>query len=127
MAALKDVAPELAERVKTLFVITSYSIHYTKLYEASYFAEGFVIISIRSMVLAGICSKFVTLSTPPIPEILPFIIIKGFFPLMVKFPSISTCTPGIFFIKSAAVPPICVKFSDAFTTIPSSVFSYNFV
>ena len=72
----------------------------------SYFAEGLVITSIRSMALAGICSKKAFSVAPVIPEGLPSMRICTFDdPLKEMLPSISTETEGTLTSNSLAVPP----------------------
>ena len=69
----------------------------------SYLAEGFVIISICSIVFAGICCRASlpssTLGRPSIKTV------KLELPRKLTFPSISTLTEGVFSKASIAEPP----------------------
>ena len=72
----------------------------------SYFAEGLVMTSTRSMELAGICSKNAFCEAPLSPEGRPSMRICTWDePLSETFPSISTVTEGTFTSNSLAVPP----------------------
>ena len=84
----------------------------------SYFAEGFVMISMFSITLAGICSS---ISEASKIEGLPSTkTVKFEFPRKLTFPSISTLTDGTFSKTSTAVPlaaVICLLTGITFLSI----------
>ena len=76
----------------------------------SYFAEGLLITSTRSIMAAGILSTMARRSPCVRPLGLPSISTFTFWsPRRLILPSISTSTEGIFFNASDAVPPITVR------------------
>ena len=89
----------------------------------SYFAEGFVIISILSIVLAGICSRASDgSSTDGLPSINK---VKFELPLRETFPSISTLTEGAFSKISTAVPDVAVNCSLTLIIFLSILYSID--
>ncbi len=87
----------------------------------SYFAEGFVIISMLCMLLAGICCNA---SFPSSMLGLPSTrTLKLELPLRVTLPSTSVCIEGVFSSTSTAVPPAELTSSLTVITFLSILYS----
>src|SRR5687767_14359085 len=94
--------------------------------EASYFDEGFVMISTWSSADAGILRRRLARSAADKKVCLPSIItMTRCLPRRLILPSLSTVMPGDFSIISRAVAPALVGEASTFTTVLSILVSIN--
>src|SRR5438045_3595672 len=92
--------------------------------EASYFDEGFVMISICSSADAGIfLSKLARSAGARYVGLPSTMTMTPAFPLRLMFPSLSTVTPGDFSKTSSAVAPALVGDDSTFTMVRSILLS----